>query len=83
MVRPEKVRLSLDAGAGDNGFPAVVRSIAFTGAVTTYQLVLGPTTFAASLHDTAHLAGLGPGGNAHVEWRAADALVLEADGEPG
>jgi spermidine/putrescine ABC transporter ATP-binding subunit len=78
MVRPEKVRLTIEAGRGENSFAAVLRAVAFTGAVTTYQLALGPVSLSAALHDSTHLAGLAPGGKVWVEWRPADCLVLEA-----
>jgi ABC-type Fe3+/spermidine/putrescine transport system ATPase subunit len=82
MVRPEKIRLArTTGGAEDNTVAGEVRTIAFTGAVTSYQLVVGATTLTAALHDTAHLAGVAPGDKLYAEWRAADALLL-ADTEP-
>jgi ABC-type Fe3+/spermidine/putrescine transport system ATPase subunit len=78
MVRPEKVRLAVDRTPGENAFAAELRAVAFTGAVTTYQLTLGPAPLAACLHDAAHLAGLTPGGTVWAAWRPADGLVLEA-----
>ena len=76
MVRPEKIRLARTAAGGENAVEGEVRAIAFTGAVTSYQLIVGATTLTAALHDTAHLAGVAPGDKLHAEWRAADALVL-------
>jgi spermidine/putrescine ABC transporter ATP-binding subunit len=80
MVRPEKVRLAIDRVPGDNVFTAELRAVAFTGAVTTYQLALGSVSLSASLQDSAHLAGLAPGGKVWATWRPADGLVLEATG---
>jgi ABC-type Fe3+/spermidine/putrescine transport system ATPase subunit len=78
MVRPEKVRLALEPPGGAPPEPATVTGVVFTGAVTRYQLALGGTTLTATLHDTSHLAGLGPGGTVYAAWRPTDALVLEA-----
>jgi len=79
MVRPERVAVTRDGGkgAGDNVFPAVVRSVTFLGPVTRYRLEVGDVTLAAALADGAHLAGAGPGSPVVVEWRADDVLLLD------
>ena len=77
MVRPEKIRLARAPADGDNILVGELRAIAFTGAVTSYQLVVGSTTLTAALHDTAHLAGVVPGDKVYAEWRASDGLVLD------
>ena len=76
MVRPESVRLSVEATSDANCLPAVVRTIAFTGAVTSYQVVIGSATLTAAVHDTTHLAGVAIGTKVYAAWRAGDALVL-------
>jgi ABC-type Fe3+/spermidine/putrescine transport system ATPase subunit len=76
MVRPEKVRLDREPG-GENCVSGVLRAVAFTGAVTRYQLAVGELALTAALQDTAHLAGVEPGAALHASWRPADALVLE------
>ncbi|MBI2203697.1 MAG: ABC transporter ATP-binding protein [Candidatus Rokubacteria bacterium] len=76
MVRPENLRLSLDTTAEPNCVQGVVRTIAFTGAVTIYQVVVGSATVTAAVHDTTHLAGVATGTKVHAAWRAGDALVL-------
>jgi len=77
MVRPEKVRLTVAGAPGTHAFAAELRAVAFTGAVTTYQLALGPAVLTASLQDTAHLAALAPGAKVWVTWQPADGLLLE------
>jgi ABC-type Fe3+/spermidine/putrescine transport system ATPase subunit len=77
MVRPEKIRLARAPADDDNGVLGEVRAIAFTGAVTSYQLVVGPAVITAAVHDTAHLAGVAPGDELYAQWRAADTLVLD------
>jgi ABC-type Fe3+/spermidine/putrescine transport system ATPase subunit len=79
MVRPEKVRLTLAPGNGDNSVEAVLKSVAFMGSITSYQLAVGDLTLTASLHDTAHLPNLAPGGTVYATWQAEDALVLDAE----
>ena len=79
MVRPEKVRLTLDPGGGDNSVKAVLKAIAFMGSVTTYQLAVGDLTLTASLHDAAHLTSLTPGGTGYAGWHTEDGLVLDAE----
>ena len=79
MVRPEKVRLTLAPGGGDNSVQAVLKGVAFMGSITSYQLAVGDLTLTASLHDTAHLSGLAPGGTVYAAWQGEDALVLDAE----
>ena len=83
MVRPEKVRLGLAPGAVENSLKATLKSVAFMGSVTSYQLALGETTLTAALQDAGHLAGLAPGATVYAEWRAEDCLVLDVSGEDG
>jgi ABC-type Fe3+/spermidine/putrescine transport system ATPase subunit len=81
MVRPEKVRVTSEAApAAANAFPAKLRSVAFTGALTRYHLELGASSLLATRQDGADLPAWAPGASVCASWRPADCLLLE---EPG
>lgn len=80
MVRPERVRVSMDAPTGEfTGVPATVTDLTFQGPVVRLQLAAADgSPILAHVGPEQDLPLLRPGDRIHVSWAPEASLVLPA-----
>ncbi|MDX1892858.1 ABC transporter ATP-binding protein [Mycolicibacterium sp. 050158] len=79
MVRPERVRVSMEAPTGGVGVPATVTDLTFQGPVVRLQLAAADDSpILAHVGPEQDLPLLRPGDRVHVSWAPEASLVLPA-----
>ncbi|MBI2846440.1 MAG: ABC transporter ATP-binding protein [Chloroflexi bacterium] len=75
MIRPERMRLSLQATASDNSFPVKVEKIAYLGMVIRYYITIGGVRCVVFVANRGDRLNIATGADVHVEWDNEHSLI--------